>query len=119
MSKVWRLQVGDVILLPGDKGAHVLLLRSDGIPKRLASSLKSVRSISVEVSELSLSEVHRRPASVKEMTVVEASARLDAVGEVFHECTLFLLLKIISQLREPSESVGQGWLSSSRAERSR
>ena len=99
-------QVGDVILLPGDRGAHVLLLKGGDIPGKLAASLKAVRSVSVEVSELPLSEVHRRPANVKEMTVVEASARLDAVGNPLIST---FGLSSRPQPPEPSASVGRGW----------
>ena len=97
-----------MILLPGDKGAHVLLLQGCGIPGKLAASLKAVRSVSVEVSELALSEVHRRPANVKEMTVVEASARLDAVGTFIATPPIFLPYSQ-AQPREPLASAGQGW----------
>lgn len=73
--------MGDVVLLPGDKGAHVLVLRSEEVVSKVMASLERVRSVPVVVAELALPQVHQRPAGLKEMTVVEASARLDAVGK--------------------------------------
>jgi RNA-binding protein YlmH len=70
-----------VIVLPGDKGAHIILRKIDSAADAIVSFLKNVRSVPVNVEKLPLQLVYRRPGTIKEMVVVEASARLDAVGK--------------------------------------
>lgn len=74
---ITRQKVGDIIVL-GDRGAQVIV-RSD-IVEFLRGALTSVRSVSVRVEAIEWDSLQIRPPSVKEMTIVEASMRLDAVA---------------------------------------
>jgi RNA-binding protein YlmH len=74
-------QIGDIVILPGDKGAHVIFRQADDLAPQIQLALKQVRSVPVSVEILpDLASVYHRPSAVKEMTCVEASVRLDAVA---------------------------------------
>lgn len=74
---ITRQKVGDIVVL-GDRGAQVIV--SADVVDFLCGALSSVRSVSVRVEAISWDALQVRPPSVKEMTVVEASMRLDAVA---------------------------------------
>lgn len=76
-SGISRQKVGDIIVI-GDRGAQVIV--SADVVEYLRSAVSSVRSVSVEVESIPWEALQVRPPSVKEMTVVEASMRLDAVA---------------------------------------
>lgn len=72
-----RQKVGDIIVL-GDRGAQVIV--SSDVVDFLTGALTQVRTVSVRVERIEFSDLQVRPPSVKEMTVHEASMRLDAVA---------------------------------------
>lgn len=72
-----RDKVGDIILV-GDRGAQAIVVPE--LVEFLESSLVQVRSVKVKTRQMPLEELRVRPPTVKEMTTVEASLRLDAVA---------------------------------------
>lgn len=72
-----KSQIGDVIVV-GDRGANVLCFPEMVAP--LCRGLRALRSVPVETTPLLLSQLALRPPSRKELTLVEASDRLDAVA---------------------------------------
>lgn len=74
---ITRQKVGDIIVV-GDRGAQVIA--SADVADFLPGALTSVRSVSVSVEKIAWDQLQVRPPSIKEMTVVEASMRLDAVA---------------------------------------
>jgi len=70
-------QIGDIVLT-GDRGAQVLMLPQ--YCETLCSSLKQIRAVPVDVDRIELSDLKVKPQTVKELTQVEASLRLDAVA---------------------------------------
>jgi photosystem II S4 domain protein len=76
-SGITRQKVGDIITL-GDRGCQVVT--SADVVDFLQASLTSVRSVPVQVERIGWEQLDARPPSIKEMTIVEASMRLDAVA---------------------------------------
>jgi photosystem II S4 domain protein len=74
---ITRQKVGDIIVV-GDRGAQVVV--GSDVADFLRGALTSVRTVSVTVEAIPLRDLQIRPPSLKEMTVVEASMRLDAVA---------------------------------------
>jgi photosystem II S4 domain protein len=74
---ITRAKVGDIIVI-GDRGAQVIV--GADVVECLTSTLTSVRTVTVRVERIEWDALQVRPPSVKEMTVVEASMRLDAVA---------------------------------------
>jgi photosystem II S4 domain protein len=70
-------QVGDVIVT-GDRGAQVLM--QPECCELVCRGLKQVCSVPVDVGRVELTDLKVRPQSVKELSTVEASLRLDAVA---------------------------------------
>jgi len=86
-------KVGDVITL-GDKGCNVLLFPDQAAT--LCASLKSIRSVPVEVRVLnSLAELAVAQPSRKELSLVEASDRLDAVASAGFGTSRSAMVKLI------------------------
>lgn len=72
-----RDKVGDIIIL-GERGGQAVI-----VPELLAFlelNLTQVRTVPVKVRPIPLNELKIRPPKTKEITSVEASLRLDAVG---------------------------------------
>lgn len=74
---ITRQKVGDIIL-SGDRGCQVIVLND--VAEYLCTAISKVRSVPVKVERLDWSMLEVRPPSMKEMTIVEASMRLDAVA---------------------------------------
>lgn len=74
---VSRQKVGDIIVL-GDRGCQVVV--SSDIVSFLEDALTSVRSVTVQAQAVPWDELDVRPPNIKELTIVEASMRLDAVA---------------------------------------
>ena len=74
---VVRQKVGDIVVL-GERGAQILVVPE--LVSFLEANLNQVRSVPVKTREIGLEELKIRPPKKKEMTTVEASMRLDAVG---------------------------------------
>ncbi|AGY58136.1 photosystem II S4 domain protein [Gloeobacter kilaueensis] len=72
-----RAKVGDILVL-GDRGAQALVVPE--LVPFLEMQLKSVRTVSVQVVPVDRSELRVRPPQTKEITSVEASLRIDALG---------------------------------------
>lgn len=76
---VERDRVGDIVVLPGDAGAHVLL--DPGVAPHVGAALASVRSVRVaSASAVPLSRLRVAPPRADTVRSVEASLRLDAVA---------------------------------------
>ena len=69
--------LGDIIVT-GDRGAQVLTL--SGAAEDIISGLEQVRTVPVVCSKSDLSDLRMRPKVTKEVSCVEASTRLDAIG---------------------------------------
>ncbi|SMH51782.1 MULTISPECIES: photosystem II S4 domain protein [Cyanophyceae] len=72
-----RDKVGDILVL-GDRGAQTLVIPE--LVSFLETSLVQVRSVPVKTRSIPLEELKVRPPKKKELTTVEASLRLDAIG---------------------------------------
>ncbi|KAG5181793.1 hypothetical protein JKP88DRAFT_257865 [Tribonema minus] len=72
-----RQKVGD-ILVQGERGAQVLC--HPDIADYLCTNLSSVRSVTVKVDQVPLTELKVSPPIKKHVTSVEASLRLDAIA---------------------------------------
>ncbi|GAB0491231.1 hypothetical protein MMPV_002483 [Pyropia vietnamensis] len=72
-----RAKVGD-ILVQGETGAQVLV--TPDVADAVCALLTSVRTVKVTVTRIPLADLAVRPPTVKELTTVEASMRLDAVA---------------------------------------
>ncbi|ANV91999.1 photosystem II S4 domain protein [Picosynechococcus sp. PCC 8807] len=72
-----RDKVGDILVL-GDRGAQALVIPE--LVPFLETSLVQVRSVPVKTRPIPLEELKVRPPKKKELTTVEASLRLDAIG---------------------------------------
>jgi photosystem II S4 domain protein len=76
-SGITRQKVGDIIV-QGDRGCQAVV--SADIAEFLQTTLTSVRSVPVKVERIEWERLDVRSPSVKELTMVEASMRLDAVA---------------------------------------
>jgi photosystem II S4 domain protein len=76
-SGISRQKVGDIITL-GDRGCQVVA--SADVVDFLQATLTAVRSVPVQVERIGWEQLDARPPSIKEMSIVEASMRLDAVA---------------------------------------
>lgn len=74
---VTRQKVGDIIVL-GDRGCQTIV--SKDVAEFLSVSVTSVRSVPVKIERIDWGLLEVRAPSVKEMNIVEASMRLDAVA---------------------------------------
>jgi photosystem II S4 domain protein len=72
-----REKIGDILLLK-DRGAQVLVVPE--VVPALELLLKSVRTVPVTVQAVALEQLQVRPPQIKELSTVEASLRIDAVG---------------------------------------
>lgn len=72
-----RDKVGDIIVL-GERGAQAIVVTE--LVEFLQAALTQVRSVPVKVQPIPLTELKIREPKKKELTTVEASMRLDAVG---------------------------------------
>ncbi len=72
-----RGKVGDILVL-GDRGAQAVV--APELVPFLQIELKTVRTVPVQVVEIPFEELRVRPPQTKEMTSVEASLRIDALG---------------------------------------
>ncbi|KAK1859257.1 hypothetical protein I4F81_001854 [Pyropia yezoensis] len=72
-----RSKVGD-ILVQGETGAQLLV--TPDVADAVCALLTSVRTVKVTVTRIPLADLAVRPPTVKELTTVEASMRLDAVA---------------------------------------
>lgn len=72
-----RDKVGDILVL-GDRGAQALVVPE--LVPFLQVHLTSVRTVPVEIVAVDLEELRIRPPQTRELTSVEASLRIDAVG---------------------------------------
>jgi len=72
-----RSKVGD-ILVQGEEGAQLLVVPD--VADAVCALLTSVRSVKVRVAPIPLSALAVKAPTVKELTTVEASMRLDAVA---------------------------------------
>lgn len=72
-----RDKVGDIIVL-GERGAQAIVVTE--LVTFLQTALTQVRSVPVKVQPILLTELKIREPKKKELTTVEASMRLDAVG---------------------------------------
>ncbi|UFP95925.1 photosystem II S4 domain protein [Gloeobacter morelensis] len=72
-----RGKVGDILVL-GDRGAQALV--APELVPFLQTSLTSVRTVPVQVVPIGFEELRIRPPQTKEITSVEASLRIDAIG---------------------------------------
>jgi len=88
-----RYQIGDIILLPQDKGAQLII--SSDVTFNIISNLKQVRSIPVVVSEIELKNISKRPAQFKQIVCIEASTRLDAVASAVFGISRSKLVKLV------------------------
>ena len=90
---VSRYQIGDIILLPQDRGAQVIITADATF--NIITSLKQVRSIPVVVSEIELINISKRPAQFKQIVCIEASTRLDAVASAVFGISRSKLVKLV------------------------
>ena len=90
---VSKNQIGDIILLPNDKGAQVII--TPDVTLNIINSLKQMRTIPVTVEEIELKDISKRMAQVKEMTCIEASTRLDAVASAVFGISRSKIVKLI------------------------
>jgi photosystem II S4 domain protein len=74
---ITRQKVGDIIVL-GDRGCQFIV--SADVVDFLSGSLSTIRSVPVTVEKLTWEDLQVRPPSRKEMTITEASMRVDAVA---------------------------------------
>jgi photosystem II S4 domain protein len=72
-----RDKVGDIIVL-GERGAQAIVVTE--LVEFLQTNLQQVRSVSVKVKPIPLSELKIREPKKKELISVEASMRLDAIA---------------------------------------
>jgi photosystem II S4 domain protein len=72
-----RGKVGDILVL-GDRGAQALIVPE--MTEFLQMELKSIRTVPIQVVPIPASELRVRPPQMKEITTVEASLRIDAIG---------------------------------------
>ena len=68
--------LGDIVIL-GERGCQVLVTSQAAAD---VMALKQVRSVPVTCSRMDLEDLQVRPQSIKELSCVEASTRLDAIG---------------------------------------
>lgn len=88
-----KSQIGDVQVISGDKGCHVLCTPEQ--ISTLCRGLKSIRGVPVEVNPISLAQISHRPVSRKELALVEASTRLDAIASAGFGLSRTKMVKII------------------------
>ncbi len=72
-----REKTGDIIIL-GERGAQAIIVPE--MVEFLTLHLQQVRSVPVQVKEISLTDLKIREPKKKELTTVEASLRLDAIA---------------------------------------
>lgn len=72
-----REKTGDIIIL-GERGAQAIIVPE--MVEFLTLHLQQVRSVPVQVKEISLADLKIREPKKKELTTVEASLRLDAIA---------------------------------------
>ena len=72
-----REKSGDIIIL-GERGAQAIIVPE--MVEFLTLHLQQVRSVPVQVKEISLADLKIREPKKKELTTVEASLRLDAIA---------------------------------------
>jgi len=72
-----REKSGDIIIL-GERGAQAIIVPE--MVEFLTLHLQQVRSVPVQVREISLADLKIREPKKKELTTVEASLRLDAIA---------------------------------------
>ncbi len=72
-----REKTGDIIIL-GERGAQAIVVPE--MVEFLTLHLQQVRSVPVQVREISLADLKIREPKKKELTTVEASLRLDAIA---------------------------------------
>jgi photosystem II S4 domain protein len=72
-----REKTGDIIIL-GERGAQAIVVPE--MVEFLTLHLQQVRSVPVQVKEISLADLKIREPKKKELTTVEASLRLDAIA---------------------------------------
>ena len=77
LSHVSQDSIGDIVVT-GERGAQVLALSQTA--EDIISGLKQVRTVPVTCSRVELDELKVRAKVVKELSCVEASTRLDAIG---------------------------------------
>ncbi len=72
-----RDKVGDINVL-GERGAQIIV--TPEMVDFLETSLTQVRTVPVKTRQVDFTELKVRPPKIREMTTVEASLRLDAIG---------------------------------------
>ncbi|MBP0019870.1 MAG: photosystem II S4 domain protein [Cyanobacteria bacterium SBLK] len=117
---VVRDKIGDILVL-GERGAQAIVVPE--LVEFLEMSLTQVRSVSVQVRRIALSELKVRPPQKKEVTTVEASLRLDAIASAGLGMSRNKMVEAISagdvrvnwkEIKQPSYNVKSGDLISLR-----
>lgn len=90
---IFKDKIGDVQVISGDKGCHVLCAPEQ--ITTLCKGLKSIRGVPVEVTPIPLAQISHRPVSRKELALVEASTRLDAIASAGFGLSRTKMVKII------------------------
>ncbi|KAL8046570.1 hypothetical protein ABFX02_08G185900 [Erythranthe guttata] len=89
-----RDKLGDIIILEGEKGAHILVVPE--LVDFLASSLDKVRNVSVTCQKIPLLALEYQPPRTKSFKAVEASLRLDSVGSAGFKISRSKMANMIS-----------------------
>ena len=115
-----REKVGDILVL-GERGAQVIVVPE--IVEFLSFSLTQVRTVSVKIKPLELTELKIRPPQKKEINTVEASLRLDALASAGFALSRSKMADAISsgdvrvnwkEITQPSHTLASGDLISMR-----
>lgn len=117
---VVREKIGDILVL-GERGGQAIVVPE--LVEFLQTSLLQVRSVSVKVRPIEISDLKVRPPTKKEMTTVEASLRLDAIASAGLGLSRNKMVEAISsgdvrvnwkEISQPSYTVKSGDLISMR-----
>ena len=90
---VSKSQIGDIIVLPNDKGAQVII--TPDVTLNIINELKQMRTVPVTIEEIELKDISKRMAQVKMITCIEASTRLDAVASAVFGISRSKTVKLI------------------------
>jgi RNA-binding protein YlmH len=76
-SGISRQKVGDIIVV-GDRGCQVIV--NSDVEQFLTAAMTTIRSVPVTVEKIAWKDLQVQPPSRKEITITEASMRVDAVA---------------------------------------
>jgi len=93
-ASIKRGDIGDIIIT-GERGAHMLC--KPQICDTVCKKLKQIRSVPLLVSRIELKDLAVRPLTVKEITCVEASMRLDAIASAAFGLSRSKVVKLVEQ----------------------